>query len=258
MRFFDESVDSFYQLQEFLFAGWFDDNGGRNIELCGERVVESYFPPNSWWRKKYMAFRLSGIRQARQRLISVAVVAALILSNLPIQISVGHRKDTSKPFPCQHRACGCMSAEQCAKSCCCFPKQDVPRNEKDKVVGSRVTKVSRRLAPPACCRLRQPVADQRAKSPAKQVGHRPASQVAQVAQSRGKPVRVELVLTDQARRCRGLTVLAGQFLDFYQAPLPTPFWLEIQVAARVPVAAEQFEQRDLPPPVPPPRLRDVG
>jgi hypothetical protein len=29
-------------------------------------------------------------------------------------------KDLSKPFPCMHRACGCLSAEDCWKSCCCF------------------------------------------------------------------------------------------------------------------------------------------
>lgn len=29
-------------------------------------------------------------------------------------------KDASTPFPCQHRACGCRSAAQCWKKCCCF------------------------------------------------------------------------------------------------------------------------------------------
>jgi hypothetical protein len=29
-------------------------------------------------------------------------------------------KDTSQPFPCQQRLCGCMNAEQCWKYCCCF------------------------------------------------------------------------------------------------------------------------------------------
>jgi hypothetical protein len=28
-------------------------------------------------------------------------------------------KDRSKPFPCQDRACGCMNAASCWKSCCC-------------------------------------------------------------------------------------------------------------------------------------------
>lgn len=29
-------------------------------------------------------------------------------------------KDLSAPFPCQHRPCGCRSAEQCWKQCCCY------------------------------------------------------------------------------------------------------------------------------------------
>ena len=33
-------------------------------------------------------------------------------------------KDTTIPFPCQHHACGCLTAEQCWKDCCCFsPKE---------------------------------------------------------------------------------------------------------------------------------------
>jgi len=33
-------------------------------------------------------------------------------------------KDLSEPFPCMHRACGCRSAEQCWKSCCCFSNRE--------------------------------------------------------------------------------------------------------------------------------------
>jgi len=29
-------------------------------------------------------------------------------------------KDRSQPFPCQDRPCGCRSAQQCWKKCCCF------------------------------------------------------------------------------------------------------------------------------------------
>lgn len=35
-------------------------------------------------------------------------------------VSPGPGKDLSVPFPCQHRACGCRTAAQCAKKCCCF------------------------------------------------------------------------------------------------------------------------------------------
>lgn len=33
-------------------------------------------------------------------------------------------KDTTTPFPCQNHACGCLNADQCWKSCCCFTPQE--------------------------------------------------------------------------------------------------------------------------------------
>jgi hypothetical protein len=54
-------------------------------------------------------------------LLALLCLAAILLP-LPIapvaQIDPG--KDTSQPFPCQNRPCGCRSAEQCWKKCCCF------------------------------------------------------------------------------------------------------------------------------------------
>lgn len=34
--------------------------------------------------------------------------------------SGGVEKDLSRPFPCAQRVCGCQSAEQCWRKCCCF------------------------------------------------------------------------------------------------------------------------------------------
>jgi hypothetical protein len=33
-------------------------------------------------------------------------------------------KDRSMPFPCQDHACGCASAEQCWRHCCCFTPRE--------------------------------------------------------------------------------------------------------------------------------------
>lgn len=33
-------------------------------------------------------------------------------------------KDKSIPFPCQDRPCGCLSADACMRSCCCFSAQE--------------------------------------------------------------------------------------------------------------------------------------
>jgi hypothetical protein len=44
-------------------------------------------------------------------------------------------KDLTESFPCMHRECGCRSAEQCWKSCCCF-------SNREKVAWARANKVS--------------------------------------------------------------------------------------------------------------------
>jgi hypothetical protein len=58
---------------------------------------------------------------------------ALVMSGLPLPLgllagvgrpdAVGDRllaaKDRSRPFPCRDKPCGCVSADQCFKKCCC-------------------------------------------------------------------------------------------------------------------------------------------
>ena len=44
-------------------------------------------------------------------------------------------KDRSQPFPCQNRPCGCRSAEQCWKKCCCF-------NNSQKIAWAKANKVA--------------------------------------------------------------------------------------------------------------------
>lgn len=42
----------------------------------------------------------------------------VLLTGLPVPVPVV--KDTSRPFPCQDHRCGCRSADQCWRSCCCL------------------------------------------------------------------------------------------------------------------------------------------
>ena len=62
-----------------------------------------------------------------RRAVAVSLLAVMVLSLIPIPtlpLPTGHEsnggKDLSRPFPCQDRPCGCRSAEQCRKKCCCF------------------------------------------------------------------------------------------------------------------------------------------
>ncbi len=66
----------------------------------------------------------SRIQTTASRGLVVLGLAGLVVASLGIPlvqpVASGPTKDRSKPFPCQDRPCGCMSAEQCMRSCCCF------------------------------------------------------------------------------------------------------------------------------------------
>jgi hypothetical protein len=58
-----------------------------------------------------------------QRIVSWCLLALVGILQVPVDAGssrVRGTKDLRVPFPCQGRACGCRSAEQCYSSCCCF------------------------------------------------------------------------------------------------------------------------------------------
>lgn len=70
-----------------------------------------------------MIARLTGIcRSNARRIIAFVVAVSMLASVLPMPVWRGapQDKDSTQPFPCQDRPCGCRSAEQCWKKCCCF------------------------------------------------------------------------------------------------------------------------------------------
>ena len=57
-------------------------------------------------------------------LVSLSVLLGVCAMLFPLPIAPlpqnSPEKDSSEPFPCQNRPCGCRSADQCWKKCCCF------------------------------------------------------------------------------------------------------------------------------------------
>lgn len=56
------------------------------------------------------------------------VTAVMLLAYLAATIGypeyrAAASKESGEPFPCQHSVCGCRTAEQCRKSCCCHTKE---------------------------------------------------------------------------------------------------------------------------------------
>jgi len=74
-------------------------------------------------RKSMGRSRRLNLRQHWKRgLVSLAVLVSVCASLFPLPVGWDSRseKDLSKPFPCQNRPCGCRTADQCWKKCCCF------------------------------------------------------------------------------------------------------------------------------------------
>lgn len=65
-----------------------------------------------------------GRRISMRRMTAMCVLLCYGLGQgiIPIRVTLPV-KLTDVPFPCQHHACGCASAAQCWKSCCCFTKE---------------------------------------------------------------------------------------------------------------------------------------
>ena len=57
-------------------------------------------------------------------LVSLSILLSLCAMVFPPPLSQNpvntEGKDSSEPFPCQDRPCGCQTASQCWKKCCCF------------------------------------------------------------------------------------------------------------------------------------------
>lgn len=67
--------------------------------------------------------------ESSRRLVGLCTLCALVLGTIgvPVPQLVSKNqsgKDQSQPFPCQQRACGCMDAASCWKSCCCHTNRE--------------------------------------------------------------------------------------------------------------------------------------
>lgn len=187
------------------------------------------------------------------RLLTVVLLVALF--PLPVISVPSHAvKDLSTPFPCQHRRCGCMSAAQCKKKCCCFSaEQKVAWAKKNGVSVSDVVELADvPRNPPAtasCCE---------AKSSAKKCHLAPmeksSCQTSKCKIAGKQKGRVQVAIAAMVFKCRGVAVTAfGQPAYVLPDVVPSSVVAELtseKVYCRTPI----FNPPDLDPPVPPPRL----
>lgn len=210
-------------------------------------------------------FRLCRFRRTRQRRLISAVVALYVLfGSLPLQLSIGPTKDFSKPFPCQHRACGCRSAEQCSRSCCCFsPAQKLAWERlNSKASGATEQPVSRsQFESRLCCQKKSSDAPDVAASCSGDDSPRcsqaglpdPATSIT----TKGLK-RVQLVVAGEARRCGGLSALWMTLGDICPPEPPQALASDVLPGGRIEVGSESLPSSISPPPVPPPRIGPIS
>jgi hypothetical protein len=193
-------------------------------------------------RLRYFRFHFRG--RGGSWLALVGQVIAVVGLPLPTVSA----KDLSRPFPCQGRACGCLSAGDCWTSCCCFtaaqrvawaqeheaevPQTLVQEAEQEAVVvdcgDGECGGVERK---PCCTKHSQP--------PTK-----PKTTAA-------KPTGWLLVI--QARRCQGAASDEGDVAPTVSPAAPHVWRYEWIFVTSLPVVSATVETVSHLPPAPPPR-----
>jgi hypothetical protein len=194
-------------------------------------------------------------RKVVRRLLGLSVLLAWCALLFPLPIAplaqTTLEKDQSEPFPCQNRPCGCRSAEECWKKCCCF-------TDTQKVAWAKVNKVklpdfvfaaAKKESLSGCCHPQKPQA-----APATQTcgSCSKCHEVSPVVQK--EPEASKWVMAVFAAECQG----QGQFSFCFPASiipdrltLVTPHMAEVEIDLP---ESERLQPTSLRPPLPPPKI----
>lgn len=63
-------------------------------------------------------------RGAGRRLPAGLALVAYLVAVVGFPVPAFPHKDSGQPFPCQNHACGCRTAEECWRHCCCFTPEE--------------------------------------------------------------------------------------------------------------------------------------
>lgn len=137
------------------------------------------------------------INSARsRRLVGLCTLCALVIGTIGMPMPRLATKDQSQPFPCQQRACGCVNADACWKSCCCHTN-----GEKIAWAKKHGVKVPDFVVAAV---LKEGVATAKSCCMAK------ASKPASCCETKAKPkseTTLGLIVFDDARKCQGQSSL---------------------------------------------------
>ncbi len=227
-----------------------------------------------------------------RRLLSLTVLFGICAMVLPLPLTLSpHKpmeKESSEPFPCQNRPCGCRSAELCWKKCCCFNNSqkiawakanqvEVP----DYVLAAATKEKAQSLTGREVCSL-QNIADRKVTKacPHCQENAPKVAQSAQLSRSesgvsaksgddvRSTKLAEEPTTTKHPPRALRLKWMMSVYSAECQGQGPSTFFLSLTIVPerpRIPspdvvtvepfaIDSERLQQSSLRPPLPPPKI----
>lgn len=206
-----------------------------------------------------------------RRLIAAAVLMTFIAALLPIPIPQIPENDgeSSEPFPCQHHHCGCRTAEQCWKKCCCFTNAQKVAWAKSHhaqapdfvIAAARTETASHSCSGGSCCR--KATADAKVAASTQQLGtsaspRAGAGPAVQQEAQRPKRLGAAYVLGFRAQECQG-QVWGWSVLPWSILPPPPQLLTTSQLPTSWPLpASDRKPESRREPPVPPPRVAQLS
>lgn len=203
----------------------------------------------------------------RRILVGLCIFAHLALTvGFPLP-QVSEASADSRPFPCKHHQCGCRSAEQCWRSCCCMSMREKLAWAKshgvmppDYVIQGAGEEDSAVRAP-ACCqhvgRKKSSCCQSDGDDNAGACCRKSSSSKSTADRPSAKPRRAQTdwVVGIHALKCQGLSLLWVT----HGAIVPPPARLELPVETSpptwcVPRFSQIWQSVDSSPDVPPPRV----
>lgn len=188
-------------------------------------------------------------RSWARRLTGLAMLLGVCASLIPLPVltfATGG-KDRSRPFPCQDRPCGCRSAEQCWKKCCCF-------TDSQKVAWAKSQGVKAPAFVIAAAAKEQPAAVCRTGGCEKcrQASQQLPETAAEAAASNRKPSR-QVVVIALMQKCQGGSWFWNSLPWSTPVVLPDTRIAVPEPSCWEPIVSDCLDDTELPPPVPPPR-----
>jgi hypothetical protein len=158
-----------------------------------------------WRWFHYLHFRMRGHGA------SWLAILGQVISVVGLPLPSASAKDRSTPFPCQHRACGCMSARDCWRSCCCFSAGQRVAWARDHEVEPPSSLVEEAAQEECCSEEKKPCCS------AKQT---------EKGKSNGAAAKTPWLLVMQARHCRGSASDSDTGVPSIPPGLPTDWQFE--------------------------------